>query len=459
MDSPPPVHRLPMLHGNTLSDRCETTSVVISSVSSMKILTRYILLECLVFFGISLFAFTGILLTVQMLRFSDLIINRGVQIGQIATVFLAIAPTFMELAVPMAALIGVMLAFARLSGDSEIVVLRASGVSLYQLLRPVLLLAAALGAIAMEVSTELKPWGHRTLSLALFEIAKSRSTAGLEEGIFNKLGDLTLYGQSVDYNTGELKGVMVDDRRNAENREIIFAESASILSDEIQQTISIKLRQGSAHKQSAETYNLTRFATYDVVMDPNRLFGTSSGKEMSPRAMYIEELDAQIPRFQEYENKIVSLEKSAPSEDSTPVMLTLPSGQKMSRGEITKHFRRLRMERAMRYSMPYAACILAIIAMPLGIQPPRTQRTWGATISFGLGLMVFVFYYAILSLGVTLVESGSLSAVAAAWLPNFAVTGVAIWMLFYLGTERGSSISHLLEQSIENAYKVIRRRK
>ncbi|NDG65073.1 MAG: LptF/LptG family permease, partial [Planctomycetes bacterium] len=78
-----------------------------------------------------------------------------------------------ELAIPMATLLGVMLAFSRLSGDSELVVLRASGISLYQLLTPIVPLALLLGGLALIVSTQLKPWGHRTLSATLFEIAKS----------------------------------------------------------------------------------------------------------------------------------------------------------------------------------------------------------------------------------------------------------------------------------------------
>ena len=80
----------------------------------MKILSRYVLKEIASFFAISLLTFTGLLLTIRMLRLTSLIVNRGVEIGQIATVFLAIIPTFLEIALPMSTLLGVMLAFARL---------------------------------------------------------------------------------------------------------------------------------------------------------------------------------------------------------------------------------------------------------------------------------------------------------------------------------------------------------
>jgi Lipopolysaccharide export system permease LptF/LptG len=87
-------------------------------------LTRYIFGECLHFFALCLTAFTGILFTIRILKFSSLIINKGVDPHQIGRVFFAVIPTFLEFALPLAALLAVMLAFARLSGDSEVVVLR-----------------------------------------------------------------------------------------------------------------------------------------------------------------------------------------------------------------------------------------------------------------------------------------------------------------------------------------------
>ncbi|NDC37526.1 MAG: YjgP/YjgQ family permease [Proteobacteria bacterium] len=411
----------------------------------MRILSRYIFAECLSFLGIAIFALTGILLTVQMLKFSDLIINRGVRIDQIAWVFLAITPTFMELAIPMAALLGVMLAFSRLSGDSELVVLRGSGVSLYQLLTPVLVLALGLCAIALQVSTELKPWGYRTLATMLFEIAKSRSTAGLEEGVFNKLGDITLYGQAVDYQTGVLQGVVVDDRRDENNRKIIFATRAAIVSNAQEKTITIKLYEGSMHEQVEGKYILTRFITNDVVMNPDQLYGSQATTEVVPRAMTLPELAAEQQRFIQLKEELSESERAAPNADGSPLELNLPSGKKMTVKSVTKHIRRLQMEYAARWSMPYASFILALAAVPLGIQPPRTQRAWGPTIAFGLGLLVFVAYYALLSFGMTLQDNGRISATAAAWLPNIVVTAAAAGMFIAIGTERVQSVPQLFE--------------
>lgn len=68
----------------------------------MKILTRYILKETLTYFGVSLLVFTGLLLTGKVLRLTNLIVNRGVSFSEIGTVIVAIIPTFLEIAIPMA---------------------------------------------------------------------------------------------------------------------------------------------------------------------------------------------------------------------------------------------------------------------------------------------------------------------------------------------------------------------
>ena len=153
-----------------------------------KILGKYILREIASFFSVSILALIGLLLTLRMLRFAALIVNRGVELSEIATIFIAVVPTFLEIAIPMATLLGVMLAFARFSGDSEIIVIRASGISLFQLVKPVLIFATLVGLGTVFISTTLRPWGFRELSKGLFEIARSKSTSGLSEGIFNKLG-------------------------------------------------------------------------------------------------------------------------------------------------------------------------------------------------------------------------------------------------------------------------------
>ena len=404
----------------------------------MRIVSRYIFREIATFFSISVLAFTGILLTLRMLRFAALIVNRGVSPYQIAQIFVAIIPTFLEIALPLAALLGVMLAFARLSGDSEIVVMRASGISIYQFIRPVLIFAITATAVSFYVSLVLRPWGFRTLSTGLFEIAKSKSTSGLNEGIFNKLGDITLYAEQIDYSTGNLKRVIVDDKRDDAARKVVIARGGRIVSDEANQTITLVLTDGTAHELTEGNYVTTRFNTNSILVDPEQLFKSDDLKKgKQSRELDLMPLKATISNYRE---AIALVERGEPlAVDKTPEL------DGMTQQEINKKYRRFKIEFGQRFSLPCASFLMAFVGMALGIQPPRAQKTWGAGISATLGMLVFVVYYGVFSLGLALAESGAVKIWIALWLPNVIAAGCAAFMIQRLASEKWHSIAEMFQ--------------
>src|SRR6185295_18899084 len=91
---------------------------------------RYIFKEILVPFFLGLGIFTFILLIARILKMVELVVNRGVPAWQIIKLFSCILPAFLEVTVPMALLLSILVAFGRLSADSEIVALKTCGVSL-----------------------------------------------------------------------------------------------------------------------------------------------------------------------------------------------------------------------------------------------------------------------------------------------------------------------------------------
>ena len=241
------------------------------SLQSPKI-AWYVLRECAVYFSIALFTFTGVLLTVRMLRFASLVINRGVEFSQIGTVFLALIPTFLEIAIPLATLLGVMLAIARLSGDSEIIVLRAAGVSIYQLVIPVLLFGVLTAVATLGISLYARPYGFQLLQNTLFEIARTRSTASLSPGIFNNMGNLTIYADKIDSHSGMLQRVLIDDRRAADTRKVIVAQRGKVISNLEEREIQLYLEDGEMHENLANGhYGITHFDQNSVAMDTDEL--------------------------------------------------------------------------------------------------------------------------------------------------------------------------------------------
>ena len=403
----------------------------------MKTLTRYICREAFAFFGIALLAFTTVLLTVQMLRLTSLIVNKGVGFFQIAQVFISIIPTFLEIAVPMAALLGVMLAFARLSGDSEVVVMRSSGISLYQLIRPVAFFAAFIISLSLVVSVYLRPWGYSHLNRMLFEIARSRSTAGLDAGIFSKLGSLTLYSEAVDHSTGLLRNVIIDDKRDENGRRLIIAQSGRVLSNEEARTITFHLFDGDIHEIIEGKYIVTRFDANSLsVNSEDLLSGDGNRKSQKAQEMGLGAIRAGIDSF----SQKLNLFQRQGGED--PEAFTEIFGTDFrSVPEVARKLNRLHLEAGRRFSIPVASFLLVFLGMPLGVHPPRTQRTWGIGLSSLLGLAVFIVYYGFLSVGMALAEGNRINPYAALWFPNLVVLCFAIIFCRRIASERWSSVA------------------
>jgi lipopolysaccharide export system permease protein len=92
---------------------------------------------------------------------------------------------------------------------------------------------------------------------------------------------------------------------------------------------------------------------------------------------------------------------------------------------------------------------MAFIGMALGIMSPRTQRTWGAGFAATLGLVVFILYYSIFSIGLTMADRGALKVWIALWAPNIITTAIAALLVYKVGTEQWQSVSEGAQKVLE----------
>ena len=393
---------------------------------------RYLFTEILGFFFLSLLTFTGWLLTIKMLKLAGLIINKGVGFLDIATVFAAIVPSFLEIAIPLATLLGVLLAVSRLSGDSELVVLKASGVSLKAFLKPTIIFAILAALFTFLSSAYIRPYGNRVLSNTLLEIAKVKTTSGLTQGVFNKLGPLTVYSDNIDDQTGELQKVLIDDTRIEGERKIIVARRGQIASDPVNERLLLFLYEGAIHEHQQNRYSVTKFDTNQISLDPDELFANQSkATDRKTREMYPDELRTSIDYWNSKQLAGIKEETTAPtSPDEKPKVRS-----------VKKELRKFRLELGREFSMPFACLVLALAALPLGVQPPRLQKAWGVTLALITALAMFVIYYGLLSVGIALSQSGKLPTFWALWLPNIVTFLFAALFIRQIATERWGSIT------------------
>ena len=106
-----------------------------------RILSLYIIREISSLFLLGIVIFTLVLLMGRLITLTDLVVSHGVPLTDVCRMILYLVPSFLVFTIPMATLLAVLLAFGRFSADNEIVVIKASGISLIQIMPPVIFCA------------------------------------------------------------------------------------------------------------------------------------------------------------------------------------------------------------------------------------------------------------------------------------------------------------------------------
>ncbi len=120
-------------------------------------------------FALGLLVFTFILLMNKILRLVDLLINKGVSLGEVFTLIWYLMPSFLVLTLPMAILLAILIALGKFSSDAELMAMKASGVSLYQMLPPFVVLCVAGFLFTNALTLYLLPKGNYAFRTELIE--------------------------------------------------------------------------------------------------------------------------------------------------------------------------------------------------------------------------------------------------------------------------------------------------
>ena len=190
----------------------------------MTILDRYMLRQCLSVMIFVTAALSAAVWLAQSLRLVDLIVNRGLSAEVFLYLALLILPRFFDIVLPIGAFIAVLFIFNRLVSESELVVMRAAGLSPLTLARPVLVLAGIAFLVLMSLSAYFLPASNREFKDLQFEIRNRFVSSLLQEGTFTTVSDkLTIYIGGRD-ERGEVTGLLINDDRDPEQPLTIFAE-------------------------------------------------------------------------------------------------------------------------------------------------------------------------------------------------------------------------------------------
>lgn len=195
----------------------------------MNSLTRYIFRQLAGPLFVVSMTLTGVVWLTQSLRFLDLIINRGLSTSGFLYLTLLLLPGFLTLILPIAAFCAALFVFYRLDNDSELVVMRAAGLSQGRLVAPALWMAGILTLILFILTLLLQPLGFRTFKEMQFEVRHNFAPVLVQEGVFNNfVSDVTVYVRQRLTN-GELQGLLIHDSRDDTRPVTMMAERGKLV--------------------------------------------------------------------------------------------------------------------------------------------------------------------------------------------------------------------------------------
>ncbi len=351
-----------------------------------RILSLYIIREISSLFLLGIVIFTLVLLMGRLITLTDLVVSHGVPLFDVARMIFFLVPSFMVFTIPMAFLLAVLLAFGRLSADNEIIVLKAGGISLIQMLPPVIFCAFCAMVLSLGASTIGVPWGNSAFKELSFQVLKRNITATIREKTFwDDIPGVVMYTDHYDEQNHILKGVIIHDGRTDDRSMTIFAEDGVVTGASGSNALLMSLHNGSIHMaDKGGLYRLVHFGEYSMSIGDKGGGGVISRSEPD---LWISEL----------------IRNSAdPALDSLS---------------------RLKMgaELHSRFTFPCASLVFAILAVPLGLQNRRSGKSGGFTVSIG----IILSYYVMMSVMRSLAEKGVAPSFILLWLPNllFFVTG------------------------------------
>ena len=191
--------------------------------------TRYILRQLTVGMILVTAGLTCIIWLSQSLRFVEMIVNRGLSVGDFVYLTMLLLPNFLAIILPIALFTIVVFTYSKMITDRELVVMRAAGLSQFALAKPALILAVGVMLLSYALHLFLLPESYRIFREMQWEIRYNYSAVLLKEGSFNQVTeDITVYVRE-RASDGQLHGILVHDKRKDGEPFTIMAERGAMV--------------------------------------------------------------------------------------------------------------------------------------------------------------------------------------------------------------------------------------
>ncbi len=354
----------------------------------LNISDRYVLSELLKPFFAGVVAFMIIMISNTLYIFAELIVKSNAGIDVVLKMILYSLPAIIVVTLPVAYMFATLLALGRLGRDSEIIALRACGVSLSRIIFPVILLSLLISGTGFYIQEKAVPWANQQTLEVLKDMMRRDPLKAVKPKVFLSSEDRDFFVNDVDREKSELKEVYVIDQTGSAFPQIIAAETAT------REQSTWKLNNGILRKLEENG-----FIDHEI-----RFRGMEIQMEIKPDLVFNNQLDV----------------RSLASGDAQKLI-----EDKKARGENTN---KDELDYHTKFSLPLATFFTILLAAPIGIMFSKMGNYFGVAISIALVFVWYVTYSIFTSLG----SAGTVAPLLAAWVQNIVFGGLGLLLLMEL---------------------------
>ena len=355
------------------------------------IVTKMILKEVALPFFFSLGAMSLLFLIGKLFTHLEPLLAAGISFMEFLKLNLLMLPIFLYILIPICTLLGVLIAFIRLSKESEIIALFACGISPGRIVAPVVLISMAAFITGLVISGLVVPQAKRQTSNFMNAITEKALMRGLpEKQFFTPMKGLTFFVDKATQGR-RYQGIYIKDARGKAMTYSILAKRGSLSTDIKSGKMALELIDGRLVRID-QNYNMADTISFQ---------------------RYILSLMASSRSDKKRRGEMTTLELYHAAH--TPGV---------SKRDRTKYL----IEFHKRIGVPFGALLLGLLAAPLGIFFGRGGISTGVC----AGLSAFLAYYLSILFGTTLADEGTLTPALGVWLPNLIFSGLTIYSLVLL---------------------------
>jgi lipopolysaccharide export system permease protein len=378
----------------TRSDNVKVPALPLPGVS---LLDRYIFLELAFPFLFGVAAFTSLVMAIgSLFELVRLMVENGLSVETAFKIFVLRLPGFVVLTFPMSMLLSTLLAFSRLSTGSEIIALKACGVSVYRMLVPAIIMSVAVTGLTFYFNEQLVPQATYEATITLAKALGNDVPAFKKNNIYyqeygerkNIDGSTSrqliriLYARN--YNEGVMENMIVLDFSREQFNQIMTAqrgtwqpkENGWLFEDGVIYTIGA----------DSKYRNILQFYKQKVNISQRPLELVERSKRR-PEEMTI----TQLGEF---------------------IKLSADAGQETTSLWVNYY---------QKFSLPFACIAFALVGSALGLRP---QRSVGTSLGLGMSILIIFAYYVFSFLTNAWGQLGYITPILAAWLPGLVTAGV-----------------------------------